>query len=131
MHNHYHLLVSIGGGGLSAGMHDLNHSHAITFNARHERINHLFGKRYWSRHLTDDAALVAAARYIVQNPVRAGIATLDGYEWSSYRATVGLEFAHMALSADELLAFFGQTPEAGVREYSSFCRGTPNPAEVA
>src|SRR4029078_1805225 len=110
MNNHYHPLLRIGERGLSHGMHHLNHSYAVTFNARHGRINHLFGKRFWNRELTTEASLQAAARYIVQIPRRAGLVTdLDDYPWSSYRATVGLEFPHVTLDRDLLLALFGHT----------------------
>ena len=61
MGNHYHLLLRIGDRGLSDGMHDLNHGYAMAFNARHDRIDHLFGKRFWSRELTTDASLQATA----------------------------------------------------------------------
>jgi putative transposase len=131
MRNHYHLLISVGERGLSNPMQRLNHSYAVTFNARHSRINHLFGKRYWSKQLTTDAAVQAAARDIIQNPLRAGIATIDGYEWSSYRATLGLEFPRIALATDELLPFFGRTTSGAAAAYASFCREPASVSEVA
>ena len=131
MRNHYHLLVRIGERGLSDGMHDLNHSYAMTFNARHSRINHLFGKRFWSRELTTDASLQAGARYIVQNPRRAGLVTdLSAYTWSSYRATVGLDFPHVTLERNLLLGFFGSTPTRAVTAYESFCADLPLATEL-
>jgi putative transposase len=131
MRNHYHLLLRIGDDGLSGGMQDLNQGHAVTFNARHDRINHLFGKRFWSRHLTTDVAVQAAARYIVQNPVRAGgTLPLEGYEWSSYAATVDVAFPRMPLARDELLPFFGSNPASSVDAYVRFCRQSPDPGEL-
>jgi putative transposase len=131
MSNHYHLLIRIGERGLSDGMHDLNHCYAVTFNARHGRINHVFGKRFWNRELTTTAALQAAARYIVQNPRRAGLVTdLSAYGWSSYRATVGLEFPHVTLARDVLLPFFGSTPAESVSAYTNFCAEVPSTTEI-
>jgi putative transposase len=131
MGNHYHLLLRIGERGLSDGMHDLNHCYAITFNARHGRINHLFGKRFWNRELTTDASLQAAARYIVWNPRRAGLVTdLAAYPWSSYRATMGLEFPHITLERDTLLRFFGSTPTESVAAYATFCEDMPPADEL-
>jgi REP element-mobilizing transposase RayT len=131
MSNHYHLLIRIGERGLSDGMHDLNHCYAVTFNVRHGRVNHLFGKRFWNRELTSDASLQATARYIVQNPRRAGLVTdLKGYEWSSYRATVGLEFPHITLAREVLLPFFGSTPADSVAAYESFCADVPRGSEI-
>ena len=126
MGNHYHLLLRIGERGLSDGMHALNHSYSVTFNAQHGRINHLFGKRFWNRELTTEASLQAAARYIVQNPRRAGlVADLEDYRWSSYRATVGLEFPHVTLDRDSLLSFFGSTPARSLAAYTRFCADMP------
>jgi putative transposase len=131
MRNHYHLLLRIGDLGLSDGMHDLNHCYAITFNARHDRINHLFGKRFWSRELTTAALLQTAARYVVQNPRRAGlVADLTAYPWSSYRATLGLEFAHVTLARDLLLPFFGSTPANSVAAYARYCEDLPLTSEI-
>lgn len=131
MRNHYHLLLGIGDEGLSSGMQQLNQGHAITFNVRHGRINHLFGKRYWSRHITTDASLQAAARYIVQNPIRAGgELPLEKYRWSSYAATVGVDFPCMPLARDELLPFFGGAPEQSIEAYRLFCRDLPGEDEL-
>jgi putative transposase len=131
MRNHYHLLLRIGDRGLSDGMHDLNHCYAMTFNSRHARINHLFGKRFWSRELTTEGSLQAAARYVVQNPRRAGlVADLMAYSWSSYRATLGLEFAHVTLARHVLLPFFGSTPVTSVAAYVKFCEGLPLASEL-
>jgi hypothetical protein len=131
MRNHYHLLIRIGDRGLSDGMHDLNHCYAITFNGRHNRINHLFGKRFWSRQLTTEASLQAAARYVVQNPRRAGlVADLTAYAWSSYSATLGLEFAHVTLARDLLLPFFGATLVDSVAAYARYCEDLPLATEI-
>lgn len=131
MRNHYHLLIAIGEKGLSSGMCQLNQGHAATFNLRHGRIDHLFGKRYWSRHLTTDAMVQNAARYIIQNPRRAGIAgPLDGYRWSSYTATIRRQFSPIRLAVDELLPFFGTTPATAVASYRQFCELAPSAAEL-
>lgn len=132
MGNHYHLLLRIGERGLSDGMHNLNHCYAVTFNARHGRINHLFGKRFWNRELTTEASLQAAARYIVQNPLRAGLVEdLGDYPWSSYRATVGLDFPHVTLDRDSLLRFFGPSPSESIAAYARFCEDMPRADELA
>ena len=78
MGNHYHLVMQIAEKGLSRGMCELNTAYAVTYNLRHDRINHLFGRRFWSELITTDAYLLGACRYVVQNPVRAGLcATCD------------------------------------------------------
>ena len=122
MENHYHLLISVGEKGLAGGMCELNSGYAQMFNAWHGRVNHLFGKRYWSRRIKTDASLWNVVRYIVQNPRAAGAAnTLDGYRWSSYAATIGLALADIALARDEVLAFFSRVPAVAVEEFRRFC----------
>jgi hypothetical protein len=85
-------------------------------------VNHLFGRRYWNRPIKTEASLMAVARYIVRNPRRAGIVdSLDEYRWSSYAATIGVEFADLQLARDELLAFFGTTPERAIEAFRVYC----------
>jgi REP element-mobilizing transposase RayT len=122
MNNHYHLVVSIGERGLARGMCELNTAVAVRFNAKHGRINHLFGKRYWNRAITTEQSLWNVVRYVVQNPRRAGGSKpLEAYEWSSYGASLGLTFARMPLARDELLAAFGPDPTRAVNEFRAFC----------
>lgn len=126
MKNHYHLVIRVGDRGLAAGMCELNTAYACGFNARHGRINHLFGKRYWNRRIKTNASLMHAVRYVVQNPRRAGGSRpLEAYAWTSYAATIGLAFARMKLARDELLPFFGPTPARAVEEFRVFCSAVP------
>jgi REP element-mobilizing transposase RayT len=90
MDNHYHMILSIGEKGLSDGMRDLNTAVACRFNAKHGRINHLFGKRFWSRRIKTHTSMLSTIRYVVQNPRRAGGSRpLETYVWSSYAASSG------------------------------------------
>ena len=126
MENHYHLLISVGDQGLSQGMCELNTGYARTFNILHGRVNHLFGRRYWNRRIRTHASLMNVARYIVQNPRRAGVTQeLAGYRWSSYATTIGLAFADIQLAKDELLAFFGRTPQSAIELFRVFCTASP------
>jgi putative transposase len=126
MKNHYHLVIRIGERGLAAGMCELNTAYAYAFNARHGRINHLFGRRYWNRRIKTQASLLNTVRYVVQNPKRAGgKRPLEAYVWTSYAATIGLAYARMKLARDELLPFFGRTPDRAVEAFRVFCAATP------
>jgi putative transposase len=126
MDNHYHLVLSIGELGLADGMCELNTAYAVNYNARHGRINHLFGKRYWNRYLRSHATVVNALRYVVQNPRRAGgTLPLEAYVWSSYGATIGVAYARMRLDRDQVLQFFGSTPERAIEEYRAYCAAVP------
>jgi putative transposase len=126
MDNHYHLVLEIGELGLSGGMCELNTACALNYNARHGRINHLFGKRYWNRFLRTHATVVNALRYVVQNPRRAGGSLpLEAYVWSSYAATIGVAYARIRLDRDQVLQFFGRTPERAIEEYRMYCAAMP------
>jgi REP element-mobilizing transposase RayT len=129
MRNHYHLALEADEGGLAKGMCELNTACARAFNARHGRINHLFGSRYWNEHLTTDASIRNAVRYIVQNPTRAGgKLPLEAYVWSSYAATIGVAFARIKLARDQLLPLFGRTPEEAIERFRVFCNEMPRTA---
>ena len=131
MDNHYHLVLRIGEQGLSRGMCELNTACALNYNARHGRVNHLFGKRYWNRFLRTHATVVNALRYVVQNPRRAGGARpLERYVWSSYAATIGVAYARIRLDRDQVLQFFGTRSERALAEYRAYCAATPLGGQV-
>lgn len=91
MTNHYHLVLRTPDPNIAAGMHRLNMLYAQVFNRTHGFAGHLFDARYWSRVLQTDAYLLDASRYVVLNPVRAGLGrTPNEWPWSSYRQMVGL-----------------------------------------
>lgn len=85
MSNHVHLLVHASLETMARRMRHLLGVYALYFNKRNSRVGHLFQGRFLSEPIDDDAYFLTAIRYIHQNPVKAGIATVDGYRWSSYR----------------------------------------------
>jgi putative transposase len=123
MGNHYHLVLKLSEAGLSRGMCELNTAYAVGFNARYERMNHLFGRRFWSEYISTEAYLWEAIRYVLQNPVRAGLcAVCDDWPWSSYRGTVRLEKAEPFLAVRDVLNFvapFAADPFERFRDYCS------------
>jgi putative transposase len=91
MSNHYHLFFRTPHTNLSRGMQDLEGRYASFFNARHQRVGHLFQGRFKGHLVDSEAYLLSLSRYIVLNPVRAGMVETPGeWRWSSYRATAGL-----------------------------------------
>lgn len=123
MTTHYHVLVRLTNAGLSEGMQQLNAGFSRRVNAIFERTGkgHLFKQRFHDEPVIDDAHLLEVARYVVLNPVMAGIcATPDEWPWSSYRATAGVEFAPTFLSVDELLEHFGTRPGQARMAYRRF-----------
>jgi REP-associated tyrosine transposase len=122
MRNHYHLVLRVLDDALAKGMRDLNGIYALYFNSEHGRINHLFGRRYWSELTETEAHLKNAIRYVIQNPRRAGAAgPLETHPWTSYRASIGDTFGPARFARDELLGLFGSTPARAVPAFMAFC----------
>jgi REP element-mobilizing transposase RayT len=85
MNTHYHLLVATPNADISAGMKRLNWLYARTFNSETGGAGHVFAERYRAVFIQSDEHFFEALRYIVLNPVRAGIcSTPDQWRWSSY-----------------------------------------------
>lgn len=122
MDNHYHLVVRVGDNGLSVGMKQLNGLYAMAFNARVGRRDHLFGRRFWSRRIEDDADLVETCRYVDLNRSRLELDPCHpaGWPWSSYRAAVGLEPAKPAHQPDDLWRCFDRQPRLAMDAYAAF-----------
>lgn len=85
MGNHVHLLMRENGE-LGDNVKRIAVGYVQWFNNRHGRTGHLFQNRYRSEAIESERYLVAAARYIHQNPVKAKMVKKAGdYEWSSYK----------------------------------------------
>ncbi|MCL2698840.1 MAG: transposase [Defluviitaleaceae bacterium] len=80
MNNHVHLLIREGEEGISDIMKKIGASYVYWYNRKYNRAGHLFQDRYKSESVEDDAYLLTVTRYIIQNPIRAGL-TVD--EWTS------------------------------------------------
>jgi putative transposase len=88
MGTHYHLIVEASQARLSDGMQRLNGVYAIRFNRRYGLKGHLFEGRFTSYVLRDEQHFAAAIRYVLENPVRAGLCEAPGdWRWaaSAYR----------------------------------------------
>ena len=129
MTNHYHLLFQTPQPNLSRGMHWLNGRYAQWFNRRHGRSGHLFQGRFHGRLVEKESHLLAVARYVVLNPVRAGlIAHPKDWRWSSYRQTAGIDVPETWLAANDLLESFGGATSRGCQEYVAFVDQTDQPS---
>lgn len=130
MTNHFHLVVQTPDPSLSRGMHWLNGTYAAWFNRRHGRCGHLFQGRFQSLVIEKERHLQEVLRYVVLNPVRAGIVDRpENYSWSSYRATAGLDPATPWLDTDAILSLFDPDPERARRMYQQFVMTTATGTE--
>jgi putative transposase len=83
MSNHYHLIVEAEQPHLSRGMQRLNGRYAQLFNQRHDRDGHLFRGRYSVFVIDSESQFEASCRYVLDNPVRAGLCkTASDWPWS-------------------------------------------------
>jgi putative transposase len=119
MTNHYHLLMETPGGNLSEIMRYINGAYTTYFNVRRKRSGHLLQGRYKSIVVDADEYAMELSRYIHLNPVRAGmVGKPEDYEWSSYRAYVGVSVSPNWLKTDLILSSFGEKLQE--RNYRAF-----------
>ena len=127
MVNHYHLMIETPEANLSKGMHHLNANFCQAFNKRHDSVGHLFQGRFKSIVVDRESYLLELARYVVLNPVRAGMVDRpEEWPWSSYCATAGLTSSPSADAASEwlstiwLLGQFSPDKAAARKRYRDF-----------
>jgi putative transposase len=122
MGNHFHLVFRLSGPNLSAGMHRLNCVYARRFNERYGHVGHLFEARFSSSVIESEPHLLEVLRYVVLNPVRAGVC-IDpvDWPWSSFRATAGIERCPRFLAAARVRRLFGGGA-GGAELYAAFVR---------
>jgi REP element-mobilizing transposase RayT len=121
MSNHYHLLIETPEGNLSMGMRQLNGLYTQRFNRRHGRVGHVFQGRFKAIVVDRESYLLELCRYVVLNPVRAGVVKRPAqYRWSSYQATGGLAPVPGWLSRDWVLAQFSTRRARAEQLYRQF-----------
>lgn len=123
MDNHYHLLIETIEGNLSSGMRQLNGVYTQKSNRRHGQVGHVFQGRYKAILVERDAYLLELARYVVLNPLRAGmVKEVHAWSWSSYLAMIGQAEKPEWLETDWLLACFGKQRNRAIAKYIDFVR---------
>jgi REP element-mobilizing transposase RayT len=121
MNNHYHLLIETPKANLSRGMHFLNSVYAQKHNERHERVGHLLQGRYHAVIVDKEEYLLEVCRYIVLNPVRAGMVEDPAhYKWSSYLDILNRRKAASFLDTSYVLSLFSQPGRNDADEYKTF-----------
>jgi len=86
MTTHYHLVLHSTRADMSRGMQRLNGRYGQAFNERNGRFGHLFADRFTSRVIEDEHYLEEACRYVVENPVRAGLCSSpEDWPWAHSR----------------------------------------------
>jgi REP element-mobilizing transposase RayT len=84
MSNHVHLLIEEQAEQLGETIKRLAVRYVMWFNAKYERVGHLFQDRFQSEPVESDEYFVTVLRYIFQNPVKACLSKKpEDYPWSS------------------------------------------------
>ncbi len=123
MGNHYHILLETADGNLSKGMRQLNGVYTQYFNRQHNRVGHVYQGRYKAILVEKDSYLLELSRYVVLNPVRAGmIKNMDEWHWSSYLVTIGKLPTPDWLEVDWLLSQFSLQRNRARSRYIDFVR---------
>jgi putative transposase len=117
MTNHYHVLLETNEG------------------RRHELIGHLFQGRYKAILVQKESYLLELVRYVILNPIRAGIVQdLAHWAWSSHVAMVGKVQSPAWLNTDWILSQFGASRSEAIAGYVGFVmqgNGIENPLRKA
>lgn len=107
MNNHFHLVIREKYESISTIMKRINVSYAYYFNKRYDRVGHVFQGRYRSEPIEDDNYLLAAVRYVHNNPVTVKIIeNIKDYKWSSYNQYLDLDNKAPIINRDLLLGIF-------------------------
>ncbi len=87
MSNHVHLLIEPADESLDTIFRRIGTRYAVWYNQKYQRVGHLFQDRFRSENIESDLYFKTVLRYIVQNPMKAGIESRPGsYRWSSFLA---------------------------------------------
>ena len=104
MDNHYHLLLCTPEANLPRVMRHINGVYTQKYNRSSKTDGSLFRGRYQSKLIDEDCYQLIVSRYIHLNPVEAGfVKNPADYEWSSYRAYLGLVKSPVWLSKDMMI----------------------------
>jgi hypothetical protein len=102
-------------------MQRLNGTYAQAFNSRHGVDGHLFQGRFKSLLVESNWHLLELSRYVVLNPVRAGLCESPGdWPWSSYGAMTGSAPRPEFLTIEWILAQFGSSISSARGNYAAF-----------
>jgi len=129
MDNHYHLLIETPDGNLGKGMQHLNSVYTQAFNRKHHRAGHLFQGRYKAILVDREGYLLEVGRYIILNPLRAGMVEKpEDYAWSSWPYLCGDKKAPEWLAVDQTLLLFAKRRKNAIAKYYQFlCDGIGKP----
>ncbi len=134
MPNHYHLLMETVHANLSEAMHQLNATYCQHFNHRHGLTGHVIQGRFHAVNVARSEQMLAVARYICLNPVRARLVSdAVDWPWSSHQHYLNPDEAPNWLETCWLLSQFGSGDQsqriAAYKEFVANGIDLPNPLQ--
>jgi len=123
MDNHLHLLIKEGNDQINRVMKRIGVSYVYYFNKKYRRTGHLFQDRFKSEPINDDRYLLAAVRYIHNNPVKANIVQEPAqFQWSSYNSYIGNNNACSIKDRGFILKIFSDNEDQAIKQFKDFSR---------
>jgi REP element-mobilizing transposase RayT len=122
MKNHVHLLIREKEDAIQRTMKRICVSYVYYFNNKYHRTGHLYQDRFRSEVIEKESYLLAVARYIHNNPVKAGIVkAAEHFAWSSCKDYFG-ERVHQRGLVDRgfLLSLLSDTERQAVELFRKF-----------
>ncbi|SFH47723.1 hypothetical protein SAMN05192551_101127 [Tindallia magadiensis] len=97
-------------------------------NYKYERRGHVFQDRYKSEPVEDDYYLLIVFRYILQNPMKAGLSKgVFDYKWSSWSSyEYNQEYPVGLTDVTYIINIFGKTKEEAIDKMKRFVQKTNN-----
>ncbi len=129
MSNHIHLLIEPAEEPLEIIFKRIGSRYAVWYNRKYQRAGHLFQDRFRSENVETDQYYMTVLRYILQNPMKAGMESRPGnYRWSSYFAyekgkgsVTDTQFAEDLFGSREaLIDFIQQTNDDNVMDEEQY-----------
>ena len=131
MSNHVHLLMEPGEEPLEIIFKRVASPYVNWYNQKYDRVGHLFQDRFRNECVENDLYFTTVLRYILQNPIKAGLeSSMGSYRWSSYLAyakgagsLTDTQYAEKLFeSHDALVGFLRQGNDDAVMDEEEFDR---------
>ena len=124
MKNHVHILIREKEDAIQRTMKRICVSYVYYFNNKYQRTGHLYQDRFRSEVIEKESYILAAARYIHNNPVKAGIVkTAENFSWSSCKEYIGERVYQKGLvDKGFLLSLFSDNEGQAVELFREFTR---------
>ncbi|MTI96944.1 MAG: transposase [Firmicutes bacterium] len=123
MGNHVHLLLKEGTEDFSITMKRIGVCYVTYYNLKYKATGHLFQDRFKSETVETERYFLVVARYIHQNPVKAGLVTSAAdWRWSSYRGYIEATgiFPDGLLDTRPVLDLFSKDRDTALRLFKEY-----------